>query len=128
MSSKDKSGKIKEVIKQCLREVLVEEGLLSEVLAEGIRKANISSPAPQPMIEAKAPTRPRAPSRPKFEKSEAMKALEQKFAGTPMQNIFEGVEAIPGESTASPLSGLSKNDPGIDITKFPGFDRWKDKV
>ena len=58
MSSKDKSGKIKEVIKQCLREVLVEEGLLSEVLAEGIRKANISSPAPQPMIEAKAPGGP----------------------------------------------------------------------
>ena len=124
-----KSG-LKSIIKECVKEVLFEEGVLSNLVAEvafGIAKAQT------PIVEARQPA-PQAntammqEAREQEQEARRKKLLETKrkmldaMGNSKMANVFEGTEPLkqggtPGASPAQgPMAGRDPNDAGVDIS------------
>ena len=122
---KDELKKIlKPLVKQCINEVLLEEGILSTVIAEvmkGTSTVNINETKQPQQVDNTAAL-----------EAKRKRLLEQKrklldSIGTDSYNginVFEGTTPTtsapaPGETqTQGPLSGVSPNDPGVDISSF----------
>ena len=123
-----KKSELKKIIKECVKEILFEEGVLSNLVAEvafGITKAQGL------VVEQKqAPQQPKVDLKAQEEEVEARrkKLLETKrkmldaMGNSKMKNVFEGTEPLksagsPGSSPGtSPLSGKDPNDAGVDIS------------
>tara|TARA_R110002110_G_scaffold24247_5_gene91163 strand:+ start:486 stop:875 length:390 start_codon:yes stop_codon:yes gene_type:complete len=116
---------IQPMIKECIREVLLEEGMLSRIVketAEGLSGVQILKEQKQSEEQKKQ----------RIEEShkkniEARKKLldsigTQKFGGV---DVFENTSPMPAESSGnSPLSGQDPNDAGVDISALPGMKNW----
>ena len=121
---------LKPLVKQCINEVLLEEGLLSTVIAEVMKGTGAAR-----IVETKQPQ--------KVDNTAAMErkrkqALERKrklldsigsesYNGV---NLFEGTTPAPAPvvegSSQGPLSGVAPNDPGVDISALMGSAHtWK---
>ena len=128
-----KKSELKLIIKECVKEALFEEGVLSEIIAEvafGLTKAqNIMSesttpPAPNPKIKQQE------------EESRRQKILETKkrmlnaIGSEKMSGVFEGTEPLrtSGQETGapSPLTGRDPSDSGVDISGLFSLagDKW----
>ncbi len=123
-----KKSELKKIIKECVKEILFEEGVLSNLVAEvafGITKAQGL------VVEQKqAPQQPKVDLKAQEEEDEARrkKLLETKrkmldaMGNSKMKNVFEGTEPLksagsPGSAPGtSPLSGKDPNDAGVDIS------------
>ena len=123
-----KELELKNIIKECVKEVLFEEGVLSNLVAEvafGIAKAQGT------LVEDKQPQQDNfAMQKAKEEKQETRrkKLLETKrkmlnaIGNTKMSNAFEGTEPLreggaPGKTSPhSPLAGRDPKDAGVDIS------------
>jgi hypothetical protein len=123
-----KKSELKSIIKECVKEVLFDEGVLSNLVAEvamGITKAQAL------MVETKTAPAPQFVTQDDVEEKREMKRkklLETKrkmldaMGSTKMANVFEGTE--PLKASGSPavsagqtaLSGVSPGDAGIDIS------------
>ena len=134
-----KKSELKTIIKDCVKEVLFEEGILSDIIAEvafGITKAQ------NLMVEQKEQPAPQISKQLSEENQELKrkKLLETKrkmldaIGNDSMNHIFEGTEPLstagsPGESPAahSPLSGIDPRDSGVDITGLFNLagNKWK---
>ena len=118
---------LKPLIKQCIKEVLLEEkGTLSHIIAE---VAGGLSSSKQPIVEEKEI---------KFFKDDKVKRNKQEFLKQKKKqildrigkdayngvNLFEGTtptEApVENGSTKGPLSGVAPSDPGVDISGLFG--------
>ena len=125
-----KKSELKSIIKECVKEVLFEEGVLSNLVAEvafGIAKAQT------PIVEAKQQT-PQVntaamqEAREQEEETRRKKLLETKrkmldaMGSSKMANVFEGTEPLKqgGSPSASPAHGpmanRDPNDAGVDIS------------
>ena len=117
---------LKPLVKQCINEVLLEEGLLSTVIAEVMKGTGaariVETKQPQKVDNTAAIERKR-----KQDLERKRKLLDA--IGTDSYNginLFEGTTPTtaapaPGESQAQgPLSGVSPNDPGVDISGLMG--------
>ena len=124
-----KRSELKSLIKECVKEVLFEEGVLSNLVAEvafGITKAQGL------MVETKQPT-PQAKkfqqeNRQEIEEERRKRLLETKrkmldaMGNSKMANVFEGTEPLkqggqPGKTSPhGPMAGRDPNDAGIDIS------------
>lgn len=124
-----KRSQLKMIVKECVKEILFEEGVLSSLVAEvavGITKANMTlteqptaskanfKESQQKLVEEQEAQRKEKIMETKKKMIEAM--------GDRMSNVFEGTEPLrsagspdSGPST-SPLSGLDPKDAGVDIT------------
>ena len=123
-----KKSELKMIIKECVKEVLFEEGVLSNLVAEvayGMAKAQGS------LVENSAPkqdTKLLQEAREEQEESRRKKALETKrkmldaIGNSKMANVFEGTEPLkeagaPGSSRAQgPMAGRDPGDAGVDIS------------
>ena len=124
-----KKSELKNIIKECVKEVLFDEGVLSNIVAEvafGITKAQST------LVEANIPNQPdpvfAKEAREEEERARRKKLLETKrkmldaMGNSKMANVFEGTEplrqgGIPSESNAQgPLAGRDPKDAGIDIS------------
>ena len=133
MKSSASRKDLKSLVKECVREVMFEEGMISDLVSEiaaGFAKANL--------LETKQPTRPNLTERvverrqePKVEKKAYTKskrnlteALKKNFGGI---DLFEGTSPVPATESngQSPLTGIAPNDSGIDISAIPGMNNWK---
>ena len=126
-----KKSELKSIIKECVKEILFEEGVLSNLVAEvafGITKA-------QGML-TETNHRPQASlAREQAEQQEIeeqdrkrRKLLETKrkmldaMGNSKMANVFEGTEPLkqagtPNASPAhGPMSGIDPSDAGVDIS------------
>ena len=126
---------LKPIIKECIREMLLEEGLLSSVVAEVV-----SGMSGQPIVESRKPQQQpdhferRAAKRSQIRETRKrmMDAIgSDAYGGV---NLFEGTEPLntkgtPGDASApsSPLANYQPGDKGVDISKLlPGMsDVWK---
>ena len=129
-----KRSELKSIVKECVKEVLFEEGVLSSLVAEvafGITKAQglvveqKTPPAIDPMQQQKQAE--------ELEEARRKKLLETKrkmldaIGNTKMQNVFEGTKPLSsaGSSDApagtSPLAGRDPNDAGVDISGLFGL-------
>jgi len=146
---------LRPLIKECVKEVLTEEGVLSGIVAEvliGVQSANA-------MVLTESPTKQnnREPARGEHTDVQALreadradrerrrkilesrnqisKAISDKndFNGV---NLFEGTEPIgragvpnQGSSAPGPLSGVDPSDAGVDIGAFFGSSKnWSKLV
>ena len=125
-----KRSELKAMIKECVKEALFEEGVLSEIIAEvafGLTKAQ------NVMLEQQSPSRPSPQAQQKLneerEEERRKKLLETKrkmldaIGGDKMSNVFEGTQPLSSAgstkgdvSPQGPLAGRDPNDSGVDIS------------
>ena len=107
---------IKPIIKECISEMLLEEGLLKNVVSQVTEGMSVSAPVVTEQKKAE-------PSYEEVKKKtnkviEAMK--NKKIGGT---NIFEGTTPAPAQASAAnraanPMSHMDPRDPGVDISSI----------
>ena len=142
MKSLTSKKDLKNLVKECVKEVLFEEGIISNLVSEiaaGFVKANL--------LEAKQPTITNTPKhnvvtervmeraskqkkQPKERKAfsenkkKMTEILKNNFGGV---DLFEGTTPAPESETkgAGTLTGVNPNDPGVDISSIPGMNSWK---
>ena len=121
-----KKSELKNIIKECVKEVIFEEGVLSGIItevAQGLQGASIVQESPQH-------SRRKIHSNHLGETKKQVLAaignsgydeIKKKFKNP---ELFEGTSPIPSEDGRGPLSGISSTDAGIDISNIPGSRHW----
>ncbi len=123
MKKEELKSVLKPLIKECIREVIFEEGALSSVVSEVVRGMG------QPIVETKQA--PQVKQKPQYETNEQAKTRLEQQRKKMMEavgqdayngvNLFEGTTPAPSVSegrTNSALSGVEPGDPGVDISSF----------
>ena len=132
---------IKPLVKECITESLLEEGLLSNVISEVMKGMS-------PVIMESAPV---ADPTAGMQKAAMMEAQESKLKQAKQNrkklldaigsdsyggvDLFEGTSPAPAQKSpesqaASPLGGVAPGDPGVDISKILGLGghKWKSLI
>jgi len=117
-----KKAELKNIIKECIKEVIFEEGILSGLItevAQGLQGSRLQEASPPRL------SRPPVTDIKKQVMSEMAKNsysdVKEKFSNP---QLFEGTQPIPGGSGQGALSGVAPNDSGVDISNIPGFSNW----
>jgi adenine deaminase len=126
---------LKPLIEKTVKEVLLQEGVLSKVITEVVRGMNT------PMTEvAKAPpsrkledekARIRAEEKYEKQKQERIKRLNETMSFKEKVDIFEGTTPIASEgSEHSPLAGIAPGNKGVDISGIEALvgRKWKNLI
>ena len=121
-----KKTELKNIIKECVKEVIFEEGVLSGIISEVTHGLGatvvIQERAQSP--DNSAPQRSDSSRRKVLDEigNNSYTKVKNKFKNP---ELFEGTKPIPTDKTqGSPLSGLDPNDGGLDISNIPGFGTW----
>ena len=131
MKSSSNKEELKGLIKECVREVIFEDGIVSNLVSEiaaGFVKANLlesrvtekRTTVTERVMEQKK-QEPRKESQSNKQLKESLKKI---YGGI---DLFEGTTPIAAERSAmdySPLSGTDSKDSGVDITNIPGMKNW----
>tara|TARA_R110002124_G_C8763727_1_gene499371 strand:- start:290 stop:691 length:402 start_codon:yes stop_codon:yes gene_type:complete len=123
MNKSDLKKVIKPLVKECIHEVLLEEGLLSNIVSEVVKGVG-----PQTIVEAETPPTRRQK---KTKKSNiAIQEHRRKMMDAVNRDAYNGVDLFEGtEPLSSAASGESKagsvdlgdpRDPGVDISSILG--------
>jgi len=124
-----KKSELKNMIKECVKEVIFEEGVLSGIISEvahGLQSASVLS-------EAKPTASRRQPSPASTQMSESKRQVlsaigksgyEAAKNSFPNPELFEGTVPLASGNGDGPLNGVSSSDPGLDISQLPGFGNW----
>ena len=124
----DKLRKVlKPLIKECIKEIIFEEGVLSSI----IREAQ-GSPTKEVIKEDKPFSKfvqePKKENKQLTETRKKMRAAIANKMGVDF-DPFEGTRALTesqatGGTTSSPLSGMDPGDKGVDLSNIPGMSNW----
>ena len=125
---------LKPLVKECIKEVLFEDGVLSGIIAEVVTGLG----AGQVVMEQKNHQADQeALLREKSEKMEAerqrrKKKLNESAGLSSKVNVFEGVQPIKEAASTgpSPLGNRPSGDSGVDISAIMNVSRhnWKDLI
>ena len=120
-----KKSELKNIIKECVKEVIFEEGVLSGIItevAQGLRGSAITqetqNPAPQRKVSSQNDVKNRILSE---VGKNSYAAVKQKFSNP---ELFEGTQPIIEGNGQGALSGVAADDSGVDISNIPGFSNW----
>ena len=132
---------IKPLVKDCITESLLEEGLLSNVISEVMKGMSPvimeSAPVADPTAGVqKAAMREAQEAKLKQAKKNRKKLLDavgsDAFGGV---DLFEGTSPAPAQQSpesqaSSPLGGVAPGDPGVDISGILGIGghKWKSLI
>ena len=114
---------LKPLIEQTVKEVLLQEGVLSKIVSE------VATGLQAPLVESKnqqsVDTR-LSEEQYERQRQERIKKLNESTKLKSV-NVFEGVRQIPETNQASPLAGVSPSDAGVDITAIQAIakGKWK---
>lgn len=138
MRKSDLKKLIKPIVKECIQESLLEDGILSKVISEvtvGLSSTNTIVEEPQrkePKVESLSNRRENvALSNLKEQRQKILDAIgKDSMNGV---NIFEGTDPLSssgennGGAPKSALSGVDPKDAGVDISDLAGMhgDTWK---
>ena len=121
---------LKPLIKECIKEVMFEQGVLSRVVTEVAQGMSSSAPVQQisaASVEQQSRDMQLEQKRRALEEDrQRRKELLDKVGSVNGVNVFEGTEPIPTAGQAgkpnpqSPLSGIDPNDSGVDISSIIG--------
>jgi hypothetical protein len=130
---------LKPLIKECIKEVMFEDGTLSGIISEVVRGINTkpitAAPASKPVVTNNSQEKRQQISEKSEKINEARTAMldaigKDAYNGV---NVFEGTTPMrsAGGSSAtpqSPLANVDPGDPGIDISGIMELSRnkWKD--
>jgi hypothetical protein len=121
-----KKSELKNIIKECVKEVIFEEGVLSGIITEVVQGLGSQSVIRESgKVEASPKTKQRLSETRKqmldAVASNSYEATKNRFANP---ELFEGTRPITESNGKSPLSGVAPSDPGVDISNIPGFGNW----
>jgi len=135
MTSSMNRKELKKIIKECVKEVIFEEGIVSDLVSEiaaGFVKANLlesKTAQPRRTTTEKVMERRQEPPREReaYEqnKKRMTESLNKMFGGV---DLFEGTTPAPAPTSGGgqgPLSGVEPGDKGVDISNIPGMNNWK---
>jgi len=103
------------MIKDMVKQTLLEEGLLSNIVSEVAQGLVLAE-------TTRSPTRP-APRQPS--QDESIEAARRDLQSTKAENkhIFESTQPTPSGTGNGPMSGTPANDAGIDLSRILGGER-----
>jgi len=126
---------LKPLIRECIKEVIFEEGTLSTIISEVVRGTS------QPLVQ-ETKSRVKLENDKRHQKESRQKVIQERqkklldsigrsayngvdlFEGTtPLSNRDSGSSTSPQGS--KPLDGVDPSDPGVDISKFNSSGIWK---
>ena len=122
---------LKPLVNECIRESLMEDGLISGIIAEvvkGMSPTRLVEEAPPPKVDPEMDRMRRnafseeQSTKLKEHKKKLMDAIgNSSYNGV---NLFEGTTPAPSQASptaqASPLHGQNPNDSGVDISSLFG--------
>ncbi len=127
MNKDDLKKVLKPLVKQCINEVLLEEGLLSTVIAEVMKGTGATR-----IVEAKQPKPKQQIDNTAAQEAKKKQLLERrkKLLDSIGTNAYNGVDLFEGTTPtkAAPsqgapqgaLSDVAPNEPGVDISALMG--------
>lgn len=135
MNSKQLKKVLKPLIKQCIKEVIFEEGVLSSLISEVVKGTSgiVVEKREKPIVE-QIKTRTINKKVREQAKESRKKLLEvlgkDAYNGI---NVFEGTAALTeqqatGAAPKSALDNVDSRDPGVDISNIPGANVWKELI
>ena len=110
---------LRPMIKECIKEVIFEEGILSSIISEVVKGTS------QPLVESRQPTyqQPQVDyeAKQRAEKERRRKMLDS--IGRDAYNgvdLFEGTQPLKESRSTAPhgskaLDGIAPNDPGVNL-------------
>ncbi len=106
------------MIKEMVKEVMLEEGVLSNIVSEVASGLNRSESI---MTEARAKSRPVVdPNLERYKQELKREAMVEQLKNS-QPKVFENTTPAPGEPRpGQALSGTDPNDPGVDIGSLVG--------
>ncbi len=121
-----KKSELKNIIKECVKELIFEEGVLSGIITEVLQ--GTQSVVTTTLAETPQKTNS-TPSQMTESKKKVLSAignngyedLKKKFKNP---ELFEGTRPIPKSDGRGALSGVAPDDAGVDITNLPGMKKW----
>jgi hypothetical protein len=133
---------LKPLIKQCVKDVLLEEGILAKIVSEVVQGVQpLYERKQRPVKESKENKQAKlareqmAQERWKKETERKRKLLDATgFKGV---DVFEGTKPLTesgspesGPAPKGALAGVAPNDPGVDISGIMNLsnNRWKDLI
>ena len=119
-----KRSELKSIVKECVRDVLFEEGVLSSLIAEiaiGINRAQgqLLEGAQTQQREENVKLKEQADETRRQKLLETKKKMLNAIGSEKMSKIFEGTEPLRNTGSSnvhSPLSGREPQDAGVDIS------------
>ena len=128
---------LKPLIKECIKEVMFEDGTLSTIISEVVKGVSaqpvmvesVSSPPPVDTEREQKISEMREAHRQEVEEQRKSlnEAVAKRLGGI---DVFEGTTPISKagqegapSAPASPLQGMDPHDPGVDISKLGLFGR-----
>lgn len=135
-----KKSELKTIIKECVKEILFEEGVLSNLVAEvafGITKAQqtLVETAPSPRVNNAALQEAREQEQEERRKKllETKRKMLDAMGSSKLSNVFEGTEPLkqggqPGKTSPhGPMAGRDPGDAGVDISGLFGLagQKWQ---
>jgi hypothetical protein len=123
----DKLRKVlKPLIKECIKEIIFEEGVLSSI----IREAQ-GSPAKEVIKEEKPFSKFVQEPKENKKLAETRNKMRAAIAGKIGADFdpFEGTKALSesqasGGPSSSPMAGVDPGDKGVDLSNIPGMGKW----
>tara|TARA_R100001079_G_scaffold78505_1_gene42763 strand:- start:100 stop:525 length:426 start_codon:yes stop_codon:yes gene_type:complete len=125
---------LKPVVKECIREAIFEEGVLSTLVAEIVVGMSadriVETKAPEPKVERRNAAARKAVNETKNKMLSAI--AESGYANLGGVNVFEGTEPLstagnPSNTpSSSPLANIDPKDKGVDIDSLVGLfgSKW----
>ena len=122
---------IKPIVSECIKESLMEDGLISGIIAEVVKGMATTAPAAK-MVETTPDPVSERMKRNAFNKKQSKQLQEHRsklmsavgkdaYNGV---NLFEGTTPVASEKSPSqssgPMSGQAPSDPGVDISNLFG--------
>ena len=123
-----KKSELKNIIKECVKEVIFEEGVISSIVlevAQGLTSADrLTEQRPAATRPPPAISRQAAETKRQVLSSiggDAYADIKKKFKDP---GVFEGTRPIRESKGQGPLSGVDPHDPGVDLSSIPGMSSW----
>ena len=124
---------LKPLIKECIKEVIFEDGTLSTIISEVLKGTSTQ----QVVHETKAPERLETNQEAQQRRSQLLKEQKKKMLDSIGKDAYNGVNLFEGTTPMSAprdetspqgsgaLDGMSPGDPGVDISAFGALGVWK---
>jgi len=119
-----KKTELKDIIKECVREVIFEEGALSGIIRECVQGLEGVSVLREGSIQPQAPTPAANPARRKVLDEIASHSYEDLKKSFPNPELFEGTAPLQENRGTNALQGVPAGQSGVDISTIPGFGNW----
>ena len=123
-----KKSELKNIIKDCVREVILEEGMLSGIVTEVVQGLSGLSQLNESFSNTTTSTtqQQRDAVRQKMRESITPHSYEEAKKKFKNPELFEGTRPAPaqGQAGSGPLAGVDPRDPGVDISNIPGMGKW----